>query len=124
VFSADDLRMMRELLNKLEPEKSISSKKKQNKHNKNGNDGNDGNNGNDGKNGKNALALSPPQLLIIAALLSGALNVESLLIDHNQNIKVILTGTLKRKTQLEQVMSQIGQLQFDQVIRAIMQNNM
>jgi hypothetical protein len=115
VFSADELGIIRELLDQLGPGKSVSSKEKDQKHDKNSNKC---------KNAASRITLNPPQLLIIAGFLSGALNVESVLVDRDQKVKVLLSGTLKRKTEFEEIMAQIGQQPFEQVIRAIMEHNL
>ena len=64
--------------------------------------------------------LTPPQILVIAGLLAGALEVDSVSVDRDQSIGISLRGTLRRKTPVEEFMQQIGQLPFDQVMKAIM----
>ncbi len=74
------------------------------------------------KNGCNTN-LSTSQLLVIVALLAGVLEVESITIDKNQVVDIILSGSLKRpkaKTQFEQIMDQVGSLPFDQVMKNIL----
>ncbi|TCO76857.1 hypothetical protein [Marinisporobacter balticus] len=67
--------------------------------------------------------LTPGQILIILGLLGGVLEVDSITIDKSQEVNILLVGSLKRpkaKTQLEQIMDQIGSLPFDQVMKNIL----
>ncbi len=68
------------------------------------------------------LGLNPSQLLVIAGIVGGVLEVDSVLVDRNQAIEIVLIGSLKRKTQLDMIMKQIGKMPFDQVVAAIMNN--
>ncbi len=68
------------------------------------------------------INLTPSQLLIIAGFLGGVLNVDSVLVSRDQVIQIVLSGSLKRKTQLDKIMEQIGKLPFDQVVKSIMDN--
>lgn len=66
--------------------------------------------------------INPSQALIIAGLLGGVLEVESILVDRDQTVQFILTGSLKQKaekTEMEKLMDQIGSLPFDEVMKAI-----
>lgn len=67
--------------------------------------------------------LTTSQILVILALLGGVLEVESITIDKQQVVDIILSGSLKRpkaKTQFEQIMDQVGSLPFDQVMKNIL----
>lgn len=64
--------------------------------------------------------LSTSQILVITALLADALEVNSFSVDRNQEIQIILTGSLKRKTQMEKIMDQVGQKPFDEVMKTLM----
>jgi hypothetical protein len=44
------------------------------------------------------LGLNPSQLLVIAGIIGGGLEVDSVLVDRNQAIQIVLSGSLKRKT--------------------------
>lgn len=73
------------------------------------------------KNNKKCLPdLNTSQILVIIALLGGVLDVNSFLVDKNQDIQIVLTGTLKQKTQLEKVMEQVGKRPFDEVMKAML----
>ena len=67
--------------------------------------------------------LTPAQILVIVALLAGVLEVNSVTIDKDQRLDIVLTGSLKRpkaKTQMEELMAQIGGLPFDQVMKSLL----
>lgn len=82
-------------------------------------DGNDGKNNNNKKN-NGFPCLSPAKLLIIAGLLAGALDVQSVLVDRDQIVNILLEGSLKRKTKLDQMLDEIGQMPFDDVLKAVL----
>ncbi|ABO51019.1 hypothetical protein Dred_2509 [Desulforamulus reducens MI-1] len=63
--------------------------------------------------------LTPSQMLVILGLLGGVFEVDSVLVDKDQVIQVVLSGSLKRKTELEKIMEQVGTMPFDDVMKAI-----
>ena len=65
-------------------------------------------------------ALPPSHLLVIAGILSGALDVISVLVNKNQVIEIVLAGSLRKKTDLEKMMDKIGSHPFDEVVRAML----
>jgi len=71
----------------------------------------------------NCVNLTPAQLLIIAGFLTGVLEVFSVTVDKDQNIQILLEGSLKQKTPLEEVMEQVGRLPFEEVIQAIIDSS-
>lgn len=72
-----------------------------------------------GRNGKPA-GIDPAQAIIIGAMLTGVLEVTSVLVDRDQTVEVVLTGSLKKKTELEKLLDQIGSKPFDEVIKALL----
>ncbi|WP_404451474.1 hypothetical protein LG329_14155 [Virgibacillus necropolis] len=52
--------------------------------------------------------LSPQQVAVITALLLNALQVESVLIDKDQTVEVILQGSLRRKTKMDKLLDDIS----------------
>ncbi len=64
--------------------------------------------------------INPQRALVILALLLGTLEVNSISLDKDQTVHIILEGSLKRKTRLEKIMDEIGALPFDEVIRAFL----
>jgi hypothetical protein len=57
--------------------------------------------------------------MVILGLLGGVLKVESVLIDRNQVVDIVLTGSLKRKTEMDKILDQIGSKSFDEVMKAL-----
>ena len=74
----------------------------------------------DDKTKDNKINLTPAQILVVSGILGGALSVDSFLVDKDQQIQILLTGSLKRKTELEKVMDEIGKKPFDQVLKAML----
>ena len=74
------------------------------------------------RNGKQngGVSISPSQALVIAGLISGALEVTSVLVDRDQEVQIVLAGSLKRKTELEKMVDQIGEMSFEEVMKAIL----
>lgn len=87
-----------------------------------GTSGTGGTGGSTGTNGQNAGAdgINPSQVLIISAMLAGVLEVTSVLVDRNQTIEIVLTGSLRRKTDLEKLLDQIGSKTLDEVVKAML----
>jgi hypothetical protein len=77
-------------------------------------------NENSGSSNKNKIAIHPSQALVIAGLIGGVFEVTSVLVDKNQLVQIILTGSLKQKTQLEKMMDQVGSMPFDEVMKDVM----
>ncbi|MDD3654232.1 MAG: hypothetical protein PHO01_08635 [Desulfotomaculaceae bacterium] len=79
--------------------------------------------GNAGKNNKtnnNIPSLTPAKLLIVAGLLCGALELKSISVDRDQIVDIVLQGSLKRKTKLDKMLDEIGQMPFDDVLKAVL----
>lgn len=79
---------------------------------------------NAGKDKKNILQnLTPSQVLVIAAILGGVLEVDSILVDREQTVQILLEGSLKQKEnadqELEDMLNSIGSKSFDDVVRAL-----
>ena len=67
-----------------------------------------GKNGKDDKNGKACTTtLSPQSLAVIAALITKALTVDSVLIARDQHIEVLLVGSFKKGTKGQPGMNEI-----------------
>lgn len=66
--------------------------------------------------------LNPSEILVLAGLLSGALEVSSIFVGRDQVVEVSLVGSLRRPTQTEIIMNQIGKCSFEEVIQAILKN--
>lgn len=83
---------------------------------KNGHGGK-GNNGK--KNKKSALPnLTPPQIAVIVGILTNALKVESVLIDKDQTIQVLLEGSIRRKSKADIIADQLDNISVGDLIEA------
>lgn len=58
----------------------------------------------------NCPQLSIDQIAVIAALLTNALQVQSVLVDRNQLVQVLLIGPLCQKKQVNNLLEQIREL--------------
>jgi len=65
-------------------------------------------------------ALSPQKVLVILGLLGGVLEVDSILVDRDQIIQIRLNGSLRRKTRLDKMLDEIGDMPFDDVLKSIL----
>lgn len=72
------------------------------------------------KEGKKNIALTPSQALVVAGILGGVLEVNSVLVDKDQIVQIVLQGSLKQKTELEQMLDNIGSKPFDEVVKAML----
>lgn len=81
---------------------------------------NQASNGNGGA-GINGCALTPSKALVIGGLLGGVLDVDSILVDKDQTVQIVLVGSLKQKSELEKMLDQIGSMPFDEVVKAMME---
>jgi hypothetical protein len=132
VFSTEDLEKAKELIMQLmnvNPQSNPPPTQKGSKDNqgfkKKGKDRQEnkaqGNQGNGSQ--TSCFNLLPPELLVIAGVVCGVLKVDSVLVNRNQGVEILLIGSLKRTTQLDKVMQQIGKMPFDQVVKSIVENS-
>lgn len=70
--------------------------------------------------GTTGFSITPTQALVIAGILGGTLEVASVLVDTRQVVQILLTGSLKRKTTLDKMMEQMGNMKFDDVMQALL----
>lgn len=73
-----------------------------------------------GKSKTPAPTIGPTKVLVILALIAGALDVFSVLVDRNQTVQVVLSGSLRRKTRLDRMLDEIGGMPFDDVLRSVL----
>lgn len=71
-------------------------------------------------NSGNNIAINPTQALVIAGILGGVLDVQSILFDKDQIVQILLEGSLKQKTELDKMLEQIGTMPFDEVMKALL----
>ncbi len=69
---------------------------------------------------KKQISLTPVQILVIMGIITGSLDIDSLLVNKNQEIQILLIGSLKQKTGLEKMMDEVGKMPFDDVLKAIL----
>jgi hypothetical protein len=127
MLSHDEEEYIKKLLYKLAAEKNEDdSDSKTEKETKSPNNAKSrcGSKDNPGANPDNLKSLcpkiSPSQLLIIAGLLSGVLDIDSVVFNRDQTVNIVVAGSLKRQTQLDKIMEQIVKLPFEEVVRAIL----
>ncbi|RJX21716.1 MAG: hypothetical protein C4570_02160 [Ammonifex sp.] len=63
--------------------------------------------------------LTPAQCLVLVGLIGGVLEVNSVLVNKDQQVQIVLIGSLKRKTTMDKLLDSIGARSFDEVMRAI-----
>ncbi|MBN3522305.1 hypothetical protein [Paenibacillus apiarius] len=68
---------------------------------------------------RNGTKLSVEQIAVIAALLTNSLKVQSILVDRNQVVEVLLTGSLRKKTQMDQLIEQISDLSIGDLLESL-----
>lgn len=91
----------------------------------NSNNTNSGSSGNGGRSckKKGRSRLSPQQIAVIAGLLANALTVESVLISKDQDIQVLLSGSLRRKTKMDQMIEEMSGMSVGDLMDAIMRRS-
>lgn len=52
--------------------------------------------------------LSPQQIAVITALLLNTLQVQSVLVDKEQTVEVLLVGSLRRKTKIDRLLDEMS----------------
>ncbi|HBE76958.1 MAG TPA: hypothetical protein DDW65_04140 [Firmicutes bacterium] len=129
MFSEDEIEKVKQLLAGLGKFNFNQDFDQQERHSQQNNQSDNGknfkskqSNAGQGKEDTGCIKLLPSELLVIAGIICDVLQVESVLVSRNQTIEIVLTGSLKRKTQLDRIMQQIGKMPFDQVISSIMNN--
>lgn len=70
----------------------------------------------------NRVNISPSQVLVLAGILGGVLDVTSVVIRKTQQVEIVLSGSLKKteKTEMEKVMTELGKKPFDEILRAML----
>jgi hypothetical protein len=90
-------------------------------------DGNDTRNSNSDKTAgcnsdKSKVTLTAAQALVILGIVTNSLDINSILVGRQQNIEILLVGSLKQKTELQKTIEGIGKLPFADVLKAVMGN--
>lgn len=63
--------------------------------------------------------LTPQQLAVITALLSNALIVDSVLVDKDQAIQIVLSGSLRRKTKADKLLDEMSDITIGELLDSI-----
>lgn len=66
--------------------------------------------------------LTPALILVIAGILGGVLKVDSIQVDKDQIVYLVLAGDLKQKTQMDYIMDQVGEMPFGDVLGKILEH--
>jgi hypothetical protein len=96
-----------------------SGNAKGNSGNGSGHDGNGGNGGNGSNGSGTGGSLSPQQIAVILALLSNSLFVQSLLVDKDQTIQIVLQGSLKRKRRIDKLLDELSGMSMGDVLDSL-----
>ena len=78
------------------------------------------NKGNCAGENKKKSKLSPQQLAVVVGLLTNSLEVNSVLIDRDQRIQIVLQGSLKKKTKADRVIEQLSDISVSDLIDAFL----
>lgn len=73
----------------------------------------------DSKDGSNKLQVTPAQAVVIGGLFTGVLSIQSVLINKNQVVEIVLAGSLKRRNVTDKLFDQLGPMPLDEILRAI-----
>ena len=65
------------------------------------------------------ISINRSGILIIAGLLGGVLQVDSVLMNREQTVQIVLSGSLKRKSDVDKMLDSMGSMTFDDAMRAI-----
>jgi hypothetical protein len=69
---------------------------------------------------KTAPKLTPQQLAVIAGLLTNALEVQSIMLDRDQTIEIVLVGSIRKKTKADQIAEDLADISVADLINALM----
>lgn len=66
---------------------------------------------------------TPQQLAVIAALLTNALTVRSILIDSDQTVQIVLEGSIRKKTKADRLLSELSEISLGDLLQAVSRNS-
>ena len=64
--------------------------------------------------------LSPQQLAVVIGLLTNALSVESVLLDKDQTIQIVLEGSIRKKTKADRVAAALDDVSVGELFAALL----
>jgi len=123
---------LKEILKKFGIKEDMDDKKDEPEDNPDENDGSgkDGSNNddsgkkNDGENEKKQVkALTPSEIIVILGILAGTLEPISIIVDRNQGVQIILSGSLKKKIVVEDEVKEIENEYLSSAIKALIAKN-
>ncbi|WP_017728281.1 hypothetical protein [Halalkalibacterium ligniniphilum] len=68
----------------------------------------------------NKYKLTPQQIAVITGLITNALKVQAVLVDSNQKVQIVLEGDLSKKGMLDEMMNDINDKRFGDVLNTFM----
>lgn len=68
------------------------------------------------------LQLSPEQIAIVTAILINALEVQSILLDRDQTLQILLIGDLGKKTESDEFIQEVGGMTFVDLVNSMVRN--
>ncbi|MDO7908047.1 hypothetical protein Q5741_16665 [Paenibacillus sp. JX-17] len=79
-----------------------------------------GNGNGSSQNSKKAQSLSPQQIAVIVGLLANVLDVDSILLDRNQQIQIVLTGSIRKKNKADRIAEELDNISVAELINAFL----
>jgi len=67
---------------------------------------------------KNSPKLTPQQIAVIIGLLTNVLEVNSVLLDKDQRIEIVLEGSIRKKTKADVIAEELGEISVGDLIEA------
>ncbi|QSZ28019.1 hypothetical protein ACETAC_03945 [Aceticella autotrophica] len=68
------------------------------------------------------IEITPSGLLVILGLLLGVLTPESVIVDRNQCVQIVLMGSLKKKTDIGEMLKNANVISFDDMMKFLIKN--
>jgi hypothetical protein len=63
--------------------------------------------------------LTPQQLSVIIGILTQALTVDSIMIDKDKNVEIVLAGSLRKKTKMDRLLAEMTELSIGDLLDSI-----
>ncbi|WP_223069191.1 hypothetical protein [Paenibacillus caui] len=64
--------------------------------------------------------LTPQQIAVIAGILTNTLSVDSVLIGRDQRLEILLVGSLRRRTRIDELINELSNANLADVIDSIL----
>jgi hypothetical protein len=80
-----------------------------------------GKNGNgNGKKRPAEPTLTPQQLAVVVGLLTNSLQVDSVLLDRNLRIEIVLEGSIRKQTRADRIARELGEMSVAELLEAFL----